>query len=798
MALRFNNFRLKKNKLRPRQPPPPASSGQKSASFFGIMLAVFLWSAVLFLMHSGESRRYTNLALGQRAPATVVATVDFACEDVARTELNRRQASDAILPVFTVNYGPYNSAARILEKLFDRIIQFRQMSANGAASTNVATSVSDVLDLLGLPLTSQDALALASEGHEEAVLNAIKESLKKVWASGIVSIREKETLFQGVASSGHISIVEPEGGAANSAAVADLMEPDKAVQRIVQLIKQTEIGRDLPDRALTELLKSWLRPNLNFDAQATNEHRAQTSKTIEPITMMVRAGTTLMEEKERITPQILDMIRTHEKRLAELESPRDRFMKMAGNAGLVMAFLLISVGFMQLSKPEILHSDSKILLLVVLSLLSLLSCKGVLYLSNDLRLFSPWLVEYLLPLSMAPLLASILLGGSVAVALGLWNSLITATLFNSNTVFAIGIVVTITAALAGRDVRRRTHILRAGFSVGIVNVLLVLSFAALTQQTFSVVASQALAGLIGGLASALIVTLLIPAFETFFQITTDLTLLELSDMGHPLLQRLAMEAPGSYHHCLVVANLGQAAAQDIGANALKVRICAYYHDIGKLSKPEFYSENTHLRENPHDDLSPSMSTLVILSHVKEGVGLVQRYKLPKLVADAIEQHHGTSLISFFYHRARQQQEAGQSGGPKANGRSINEQDFRYPGPKPANPENAILLLADAVEAASRSLEKPTPTRVENLVNEIVSAKLADGQLDDCSLTLTQLNAVKRSFVFTLTNMLHGRTSYIQDENKPSQPTNKTADSLAGAQAARVLAPAADSDSASSR
>jgi putative nucleotidyltransferase with HDIG domain len=785
MGMRFNIFRPRKNKVRPVS--PPMKNARQHTRFFGFMLAIFLWVAVLFLMHSGESRRYSNLAVGQRAPATVVATADFSCEDVARTELNRRQMADAILPVFTINYNPYNSATRTLDKLYDRISQFRQTPDSGATLTNLEIQVSDVLDLLGLSISPEDALRLAPAGQEQVILALLKDSLKKVWMGGIVSLAERETLFQGVASSGQILITEPDEGVQITCAVSNLVTPEEGIQKVIALVSEKENKtNNLPKQALSDLLKTWMRANLNFDAHTTNEKRAQASKDIEAATMMIRAGTTLVEEKERITPQILEMIQAHEKRLAELESPRDRFMKIAGTAGLVLAFLLISIGFLQLAKPEVLHSDSKTLLLVVLSLLSLLACKGVLYLSNDLRLFSPWLVEYLLPLSLAPLLASILMGGTVAIALGLWNSLITAILFNSNIVFATSIVVTVVAALATRAVRRRTHIVRAGFSIGIVNVLLVLSFAALNQQTLPVMASQAIAGLIGGLVTALIVTLLIPVFEISFGITTDLTLLELSDMGHPLLQRLAMEAPGTYHHCLMVANLGQAAAQEVGANALLVRICAYYHDIGKLSKPEFYSENTHLRENPHDDLSPSMSTLVILSHVKEGVGLVQRYKLPKLVADAIEQHHGTGLISYFYHRAKQLQEAGQSGGPKANGRSINEQDFRYPGPKPQTPENAILLLADAVEAASRSMEKPTPTRVENLVSDIVAGKLADGQLDECHLTLAQLNIIKRSFVFSLTNMLHGRTSYLQDENKSSQSTNKIADTPVGTPAPRAL------------
>jgi hypothetical protein len=250
-------------------------------------------------------------------------------------------------------------------------------------------------------------------------------------------------------------------------------------------------------------------------------------------------------------------------------------------------------------------------------------------------------------------------------------------------------------------------------------------------------------------------------------------------MGNPLLQRLAMEAPGTYHHSIMVANLGAAAAREIGANELLVRVCAYFHDIGKLTKPEFFIENAQYRHNPHDDLAPSMSTLVITSHVKEGLTLAMRHKLPRVVLDGIREHHGTGLVSYFYHRARQQKEAEQSAGSTRNG-DVQEQDFRYPGPRPTTPEMAILSLADSLEAASRSMEKPTASRIENLVSEIIRSKLDDGQLNETRLTLAQLSAIRRSFVFTLTNMLHGRVAYPQDENRNKQSTAKSPASDEGA------------------
>ena len=249
-----------------------------------------------------------------------------------------------------------------------------------------------------------------------------------------------------------------------------------------------------------------------------------------------------------------------------------------------------------------------------------------------------------------------------------------------------------------------------------------------------------------------------------------MTLLELSDMGHPLLQKMAMQAPGTYHHSLMVATLAQNAAEAIGANSLLIRVCAYYHDIGKMAKPEFFTENIQHKDNPHDELSPHMSALVISSHVKEGLTLAKRHKLPKPIMDAIEQHHGNGLISFFYHKAKLLAKEG-SGGSMSD--VLNDSDFRYGGAPAVSPEMAILSLADASEAASRSIEKPTPQKISNLMDEIFAMKIRDGQLDYANLTMAQINMVKQSFIFSLSNMLHGRIPYPKDnDNDTSKSAGK--------------------------
>jgi len=289
-----------------------------------------------------------------------------------------------------------------------------------------------------------------------------------------------------------------------------------------------------------------------------------------------------------------------------------------------------------------------------------------------------------------------------------------------------------------------------------------------------------------GIVTATIVGGVIPMFEPLFQITTDISWLEASDLNHPLLRRMTIEAPGTYHHSLVVANLAEAAAEAIGANATICRVCSYFHDVGKLVKPEYFTENMNFERNPHDDLAPTMSALIIIAHVKEGIDLALKHRLNRQIIDIIQEHHGTSLVYYFYKRALQQQEDARTGGKIMNLREedvpeVREETFRYGGPKPQTKESAIISLADMIESASRSLEKPTPQKIEQLVNELISQRIADGQLTECTLTLADLNLIAERFRFTLMTMLHTRIAYPKQDTKitPIRDTTLQPDVMAG-------------------
>src|SRR5437016_5109310 len=285
-----------------------------------------------------------------------------------------------------------------------------------------------------------------------------------------------------------------------------------------------------------------------------------------------------------------------------------------------------------------------------------------------------------------------------------------------------------------------------------------------TTNDWPMIGLQSAFAIGNGIVTATIVGGVIPMFEPLFQITTDISWLEASDLNHPLLRRMTIEAPGTYHHSLVVANLAEAAAEAIGANATLCRVCSYFHDVGKLVKPEYFTENMNFERNPHDDLAPTMSALIIIAHVKEGVDLALKHKLNQRVIDIIQEHHGTSLVRYFYQRALQQHEDARAGGKIMKLREddipeVREESFRYSGPKPQTKESAIVSLADTVESASRSLEKPTPQKIESLVNELIEERISDRQLDDCDLTLGELKVIADRFRFTLLMMLHSRIAY---------------------------------------
>lgn len=389
-----------------------------------------------------------------------------------------------------------------------------------------------------------------------------------------------------------------------------------------------------------------------------------------------------------------------------------------------------------------------------------------------------------IPYALAPLVSSVLLGkqGGVFTTMGVT---LCGLLIVPHTYLMDYIVMSLfsgmTVILLTKNVRRRSSLLRAGFYAGLITLIMAVMFGLIempgNREVWKLLAFKAAAAVGVSLLIAMIVSGVLPMLESVFGITTDISWLELSDLNHKLLRRMQLEAPGTFHHSLVVASLSEAAAESIGARTAMCRVCSYFHDIGKLKKPEYFIENQG-DSNPHDTLTPTMSALVIIAHVKDGVDLAVKHKLNPLIIDVIKEHHGDSMVYYFYHKAKELKRAEESkvdqGLEKAEDiTDVGKKSFRYPGPTPSSKESGIISLADAVESASRTIQKPTPGKIKALVDDLVMKRLKEGQLDNCGISVRELAKVRKSFSDTLRSMLHSRIDYPKDDEKNDSGEFKT-------------------------
>ena len=445
--------------------------------------------------------------------------------------------------------------------------------------------------------------------------------------------------------------------------------------------------------------------------------------------------------------------------------------------GSLFAFCLAisAVTVVELNHRKITERNGRVVLLLggMLAQLALIRAVDWIEAANDL----PPEVGFLLtPFVFAPMIHAVLLGGPAGVFSAVYVSLLGTLLVpnDGKTLFlAVSLLSGLAAALTLRKTRRRVQLLRGGFYAGLMTFVLAAIFGVVklgggSVSDWKMIGLDAASALGMGIGTALLVSGFLPVLEAFFRVTTDISWLELSDLNHRLLRRMQLEAPGTFHHSLVVASLAESAAEAVGANASMCRVCAYFHDVGKLSKPEYFIENqVDGAENPHDSLTPTMSALIIVAHVKDGVDLALKHHLNPRVIDVIREHHGDSLVGFFYRKAQEQKRdeiekvekklENPEDLPK-----IDQKNFRYPGPRPRSRESGIISLADAIESASRTLKKPTPAKIRALVEDLVEKRICDGQLDDCELTMKDLATVKSVFCKTLRSMLHSRIDYPKD------------------------------------
>ncbi len=433
---------------------------------------------------------------------------------------------------------------------------------------------------------------------------------------------------------------------------------------------------------------------------------------------------------------------------------------------------------------ETFHRNSRITLMLLIIISQLLLVNLSSYLAST---FAPdggfrFLVE---PYVFAPMMMSLLVGRRHGTFAVIYSSLLGGMTVAKGEAFLFilfSMVCGFVAIYLTDRVRRRSRLVAAGVYSGLVCVLLAIGLGQISWPGFSATGEQweffgkqALCAILVATLMAIIVTGILPVVEMLFRITTDVSWIELADLNHPLLKRMTIEAPGTYHHSLMVATLAETAAEAIGANAIMCRVCAYFHDIGKMNKPAYFVENIGEAQNPHDELTPNMSALIVMAHVKDGVDLAIQHKLNREIIDVIQEHHGNSLIRFFYHRALQLRDEVQAAVEEGKAHEedvpvVEEDSFRYSGPCPRTRESAIISLADAVESASRSMQKPTPKKIEELIDSIVKDRLNDHQLDRAALTLADLAEIKESFSSTLRSMMHTRIEYPKIDEDAEKKT----------------------------
>jgi putative nucleotidyltransferase with HDIG domain len=480
---------------------------------------------------------------------------------------------------------------------------------------------------------------------------------------------------------------------------------------------------------------------------------------VRPVLFKLQKGEMIVRVGERITAEEAHKLD------AVFDSPLvgNRLFTAFGTFGLILVLFYFPYRFACKNIRKFNPTNKDVLIISLLIALSFVCFKTALLITHSIGSVFPSIETasylYLFPFAAGAMIVRIFMNSEVALVYCAILAPLLGIMFDNNMLVVIySLLGSIVGAHGVRHCTSRGTVYAAGLKVSVVNLALALSFQILNNAIFTTQTLYvALFALLSGFVSAALVSSVIPLVETLFQYTTNIKLLELANLNSPVLRELMIKAPGTYHHSIVVGNLVEAAAESIGANPLLARVAAYYHDIGKASKSLYFIENQAGEENRHDKLTPSMSALILVSHIKEGAELARENRLGQPIIDIIRQHHGTTLIKFFYERAKSQ--------AAVSGQLVDERDFRYPGPKPQTREAGIVMLADCVEAASRTLLNPSPDRIQGLVQKLINNIFIDGQLDECELTLKNLHEIARSFTAILNGIFHHRIEYPEPVSK---------------------------------
>lgn len=743
----------------PRPALRPRAALLRILSFAGFAVLVVL------IAFAGLTQSDPRISQDQVARERVVADFGFTFESEILTQRQVALARERIPPSYTIDKAPFERFARAVTALEFDFAEFEESLADLKGDNRrdaIEAFVREYCAENGLELPVEPTAAFLDEtsaAQRNRLLQDALAALGEIYRNGIVAGDDPN--FSGVGSFNLIP-VETGGGEVSRIEIQRTYDAKVSLRNELAALETSDRIFD----ALYGMLGAGIRPNLRFDPEKTRERRDAAAIKVDPVKVEVEEGSTIIEPGMPVTPLAYEKLVRYRQEQSARAAGRFFLDPTFQQRTLLTVMILVAAALLlHLASPGLADDPRKLGTIALLVLANLAIFRTVLYLGNseifggDHRILSA--LPYAAPIAFGPITAGILLGPVAGALTGfLVAALFAVMLGEAAFLFVAGLTASLVGIFFCHNIRLRTNVVRASFLAGVTISVFILLHGALLATGPAAMGRQIAAALISASVTGVAILGLLPLLEKLFNYTTDITLLEYTDFNHPLLRRMQLEAPGTYHHSLMVASLSENAAAEIGANSLACRATALFHDIGKLVKPEYFTENQSSGRNPLVEQKPSMSAVIIKRHVKEGVELARKHKLPRIFVDIIRQHHGTSLIQYFYQEAINRRDRSQI--PlfrDLSAESVEEDTYRYDGPKPRFVESAIIFLADSVEAASRSLPKVNAQSVNELLDRIFQIRIEDGQLDESPLTLRQVAAIKKSFSRTLLNSLHARVAY---------------------------------------
>jgi len=713
--------------------------------------------ATAFMFPTSQSFQFSNLRAGNvYTGKEIIAPFTFFIKKSAQELANDRTAAAQKIPmVFAHNDSVEQLSLKEFEDFFQSIAFVRATTDPDSVKlrrirdilNNDSIIIEEANTHFFLPLGSEPTKPAADKSKRQVhtSFDSFRQTLRRllvdIYAIGVLD--QSETNIPTYVHK--LAIVSAEGEIVQ--AIGGIHKLDTYKKVTLDKLRETFADDETSVKIGYPILTAFLRPNLIYDKPATDE-RIEAALANVPLSKgIVLENERIVNTHDVITNDILEKLTSLVATTSERED-REGGAKIILPAigkilttAIALSFTLI---FLFVSRRRIFDDLKKMLMVFIVLMMVIITA----FLLSRIGLSEN--SQFLIPVSVASMLLTIFFDARTAFVATVSLSAILAALFGND--FGLLIVLLFVGTIstfAVRQIQARSWTLKAMLYTSSAYVISITATELLKHSEFSTLWNMWMLGIINGIFSPILTYGFMVIFEYIFQLTTNSTLLELSDLNKPLLRELAIRAPGTYHHSIMVGNLSEAAAEAVGGNALLTRVAAYYHDIGKMEKPEYFVENQKGGKNPHEKLTPSMSCLILISHVKRGLEIAEEYNLPAEIRAFIPQHHGTNIIRFFYQKALEGSDDGE----------INESDFRYHGPRPQSKETGILMLADAVEAGSRTLKEPSVSRIRSMVSSVINERLTDAELDECPLTIRDLKYVRESFVNTLTGMFHGRIEY---------------------------------------